>query len=127
MAEYSAHQATQESLDDQGQRPEALAVPWEWSGFRDKRLGRLVASFRYDFHKAAAALGDEFGCKVDADECRKRYKELTRPSAASSQRAGVVAANEEVAGSTASSSLLPGDSGRAKDAPEPDAAVINEV
>merc|ERR1711963_1099902 len=59
---------------------EVPMVPFEWTAFRDKRLGRLVAEFRYDFSKAATALSEEFNSGVGVEECRQRYRELCRPS-----------------------------------------------
>lgn len=62
-------------------KDEKIAVEegFMWSSFKDKRLGRLVAEHRYDFKKAAAAFNVEFEVEVDIEQCRQRYRELTRP------------------------------------------------
>lgn len=88
--------------------------PFEWSNFRDRRLGRLVADFRYNFGKAAAALSEEFECEVSSEECRARYGVLCRPSRFKGNKDAAVAAAKDT-------------SGRAKDGPPPDAAAVEEV
>ncbi|CAK0891349.1 unnamed protein product, partial [Prorocentrum cordatum] len=90
--------------------------PFEWTPFRDKRLGQLVAENRYNFDKAAALLGAEFGHPVAAPACRERYGELLRPRpAAAGQEAARRAPDREQA------------AGRAKDAPEPRPEALKEV
>jgi len=82
--------------------------PFQWSNFRDKRLGRLVAEFRYDFGRAATALGKEFGKPVTEQECRHRYRELIRPSKTRAE-------------------MRADDRGRAKDGPAADPATVREI
>eukprot|EP00931_Biecheleriopsis_adriatica_P098979 TRINITY_DN731_c0_g1_i1.p1 TRINITY_DN731_c0_g1~~TRINITY_DN731_c0_g1_i1.p1 ORF type:complete len:639 (+),score=180.96 TRINITY_DN731_c0_g1_i1:38-1954(+) len=89
-------------------------TPFEWSNFRDRRLGRLVADFRYNFGKAAAALSVEFECEVSSEECRARYGALCRPSKFKGNKEASAAAVKDA-------------SGRAKDGPPPDAAAVQEV
>jgi len=50
---------------------EAPDVPWEWSSFKDRRLGRLVPEMKVDYAKVAVAMSHEFDCTVDADACTK--------------------------------------------------------
>ena len=92
-------------------------VPFEWTSFKDRCLGRLVAQHRYNFKKAAAALGKEFASEVTEQECRRRYGELCRPSQPN------VAENRQAA---ARKSIEEG-AGRAADGPPPDAAAVKEV
>lgn len=82
------------------------AAEFAWTNFRDKRLGHLVADFRYNFQKAAEALGEEFSCSVSSAECRQRYGELVRP------RSQVADAKQD---------------GRAIDGPPSDPQVLKEV
>ena len=91
---------------------------FEWTGFKDRCLGRLVAEFRYNFTKASAALGKEFDCEISEQECRRRYGELCRPS----QTTGSTEDRQEAA----RNSMKEG-SGRAVDGPPPDAAAVQEV
>eukprot|EP00927_Polykrikos_kofoidii_P055270 TRINITY_DN49548_c0_g1_i1.p1 TRINITY_DN49548_c0_g1~~TRINITY_DN49548_c0_g1_i1.p1 ORF type:complete len:761 (-),score=142.30 TRINITY_DN49548_c0_g1_i1:323-2536(-) len=54
---------------------------FEWTAFRDRRLGSLVAESKYNFVKVAEAISVEFGCFADEKVCRSRYRELLRPTA----------------------------------------------
>mmetsp|Transcript_13422 Transcript_13422/g.26349 ORF Transcript_13422/g.26349 Transcript_13422/m.26349 type:complete len:585 (+) Transcript_13422:74-1828(+) len=87
---------------------EDRTAPFQWSSFRDTRLGRLVAEFRYDFGRAAAALGKEFGNSVTEQECRNRYRELIRPNKTRAE-------------------MRADDRGRAKDGPAADPAMVREI
>merc|ERR1712070_747911 len=85
--------------------------------FRDSRLGRLVAEFRYNFDKAAAALGQEFEYpSLDAQECRRRYRELVKPRTAGRADGDAEEARRRIKE----------DAGRAKDGPAPDQQVVND-
>lgn len=101
--------AVEETVEDVG--------PFEWTGFKDRCLGRLVAEHRYNFKKASAALSKEFACEVGEQECRRRYGELCRPSQQQT------AENRQEA---ARKSIQEG-AGRAADGPPPDAAAVKEV
>lgn len=95
------------------------AATFEWSSFRDRRLGSLVAEFRYNFKKAAAALSEEFASTVSEAECRQRYGQLCRPS----KQQG---ANKETDKSAVSQGIKQAGAA-AKDSPAPDAAAVQEV
>eukprot|EP00441_Pelagodinium_beii_P027997 CAMPEP_0197658536 /NCGR_PEP_ID=MMETSP1338-20131121/45295_1 /TAXON_ID=43686 ORGANISM="Pelagodinium beii, Strain RCC1491" /NCGR_SAMPLE_ID=MMETSP1338 /ASSEMBLY_ACC=CAM_ASM_000754 /LENGTH=616 /DNA_ID=CAMNT_0043235143 /DNA_START=36 /DNA_END=1886 /DNA_ORIENTATION=- len=90
--------------------------PFEWSGFRDRRLGRWVADFRYNFKKAAAALSEEFQSTVSEAECRARYGALCRPTKKAESEAALTAKDVRAEASRA-----------AKDGPPPSAAAVDEV
>lgn len=92
-------------------------VPFEWTAFRDKRLGRLVAEYRYDFSKAATALSEEFNSGVGVEECRQRYRELCRPSPKCRSDSSSGTAKQR----------LDEEKGRAKDAPPVSSATVKEV
>ncbi|CAE8649107.1 unnamed protein product, partial [Polarella glacialis] len=89
-------------------------VAFEWSGFRDRRLGRLVADFRYNFAKAAVALSEEFSSDVSVEDCRRRYGELIRPA-------------QKTDSQDLDSAPKHDHSGRAKDGPPPDPKAVQEV
>jgi len=95
---------------------EQADVPFEWSGFRDRRLGRLVADFRYNFKKAAAALSEEFQSTVSEAECRSRYGTLCRPTK-----------KTEGASAPTVKDIRAEASRAAKDGPAPTAAAVDEV
>eukprot|EP00435_Cladocopium_sp_Y103_P040772 s1774_g11.t1 len=106
--EEEPEDAVVETVEDVG--------PFEWTGFKDRCLGRLVAEHRYNFKKASAALSKEFACEVSEQECRQRYGELCRPS---QQTAG----NRQ----EATRKSIQEGAGRAADGPPPDAAAVKEV
>lgn len=80
---------------------------FEWTSFRDKRLGRLVAECRYDFKKVALRLSEEFSAEIDVESCRQQYRKLIKGS------------NSDEAKSR--------DAGRAKDAPDLEPSQVQEV
>jgi len=94
--------------DDEEGKEDTCIVSFQWSNFRDNRLGRLVAEFRYDFGRAATALGKEFGKPVTEQECRDRYRELIRPTKTRAE-------------------MQADDRGRAKDGPAADPAAVREI
>jgi len=96
---------------------------FEWTAFRDKRLGRLVAEHRYNFSRAAEALGKEFGAPVAVDICRARYKELARPRFAPAARGG--GSLETIKEALAAD--LRQQQGRARDSPAPSLEVTQEI
>ena len=86
----------------------------EWTGFKDKVLGRLVAESRYNFRKASEAFSKEFAFEVSEQECRRRYGELCRPQAKS-------------LGPLTAQKSMKENSLRAVDGPPVDAAAVKEV
>lgn len=65
---------------NEGTAAEQPAAPFTWNAHRDRRLGRLVAEFHYDFRKVAPALSKELAYEISTESCRQRYRELLRPS-----------------------------------------------
>lgn len=75
-ASLEASVETAEEPASEAASEEAPVVEFEWTNFRDKRLGRLAAECRYDFKKVAARLSEEFSCAVEVDACRQQYRKL---------------------------------------------------
>jgi len=102
--------ATEVTADNLAEPLPKTPEEFSWTGFREKRLGRLVAECRYDFQKVASRLSQEFSCTVDVDSCRQQYRKLVKPRDADAARADLKA-----------------DAGRARDAPEMNPDELEEV
>eukprot|EP00929_Paragymnodinium_shiwhaense_P067968 TRINITY_DN34162_c0_g1_i2.p1 TRINITY_DN34162_c0_g1~~TRINITY_DN34162_c0_g1_i2.p1 ORF type:complete len:683 (+),score=226.86 TRINITY_DN34162_c0_g1_i2:95-2143(+) len=109
--------ATAAAEEEDGQQSRCEVEEFVWNKFRDSRLGRLVAEFRYNYDKAAAALREEFDCpSLETQECRRRYKELLQPRPAAAASGDVEEARRRIKE----------DNGRAKDGPPPDQQVVDD-
>jgi hypothetical protein len=101
--------AAKEDMSPDGKTVETCEVEFTWSSFRDRRLGRLAAEQRYNFSRVAEELSKEFAVQVSAEDCRRRIRELSRPSSAVAEQS-----REQV--SDAARRRCRADAGRAKDA-----------